>query len=323
MQAIAIRDNQDIMQAINTDLLDRFISFIDAKPATIATYSRNLRQFFTWLAANGISSPTRADVITYRRHLEASGHKPATITGYIVAVRQFFKWTESEGIYSNVGVNVKGAKIDNTFKKDPLTSRQAKEVLARIDTDTLTGKRDHAIMVLMMTCGLRTIEVIRANVEDMRTLGNETVLYIQGKGRDEKADCVKLAPETEAAIRAYLSIRGKTSSDAPLFASESHRNAGERMTTRSISRIVKDGLRAAGLDSERLTAHSLRHTAGTLNLLNGGTLDETQQLLRHAKIDTTMRYLHHMDRVKNDSEYRIAAAIFGSDPVKRNRRPKP
>jgi len=82
------------------------------------------------------------------------------------------------------------------------------------------------------------------------------------------------------------------------------------MTTRSISGIVKDRFTGAGYDSERLTAHSLRHTAGTLNLLNGGTLEETQQLLRHSNINTTMIYLHHLDRAKNNSEARIAAAIF-------------
>ena len=82
------------------------------------------------------------------------------------------------------------------------------------------------------------------------------------------------------------------------------------MTTRSISRIVKDRLVDAGLNSDRLTAHSLRHTAATLNMLHGGTLDETQQMLRHSKIDTTMIYTHHLERVKNRSEDRIAAAIW-------------
>jgi len=69
-------------------------------------------------------------------------------------------------------------------------------------------------------------------------------------------------------------------------------------------------MRAAGFNSERLTAHSLRHTAGTLNLLHGGTIQETQQLLRHSNINTTMIYLHNLNRANNHSEARIAAAIF-------------
>ena len=83
------------------------------------------------------------------------------------------------------------------------------------------------------------------------------------------------------------------------------------MTTRSISRVAKENLVAAGLESDRLTAHSLRHTAATLNLLNGGTVEETQQLLGHANIKTTLIYSHALERAKNESENRIAAAIFG------------
>ena len=95
-----------------------------------------------------------------------------------------------------------------------------------------------------------------------------------------------------------------------LFVSTSNNNKGQRLTTRSISGIVKKRLKAAGYTSNRLTAHSLRHTAGTLNLMNGGTLEETQQLLRHSNINTTMIYLHHLERENNQSEKRIADALF-------------
>ena len=82
------------------------------------------------------------------------------------------------------------------------------------------------------------------------------------------------------------------------------------MTTRSISRIVKDHMIAAGYNSDRLTAHSLRHTCATLNLLNGGTPQETRQLLRHTSLNTTMIYSHALERANNQSEARVAAAIF-------------
>jgi integrase/recombinase XerC len=83
------------------------------------------------------------------------------------------------------------------------------------------------------------------------------------------------------------------------------------MTERSVSRIVKNHLIAAGFNSDRLTAHSLRHTAATLNLLNGGTPEETQQMLNHKSIVTTQIYVHALERAKNQSENRIAAALFG------------
>ena len=140
--------------------------------------------------------------------------------------------------------------------------------------------------------------------------GDNTVLYIQGKGKDEKSDYVKMVPQVEEAIRDYLRARGVTNNEEALFISTSN-NKGSRLTTRSVRGIVKDHLTAAGYDSDRLTAHSLRHTAGTLNLINGGNLQDTQMLLRHSNINTTMIYLHNLERDKNNSEYRIADAIFG------------
>jgi site-specific recombinase XerD len=84
-----------------------------------------------------------------------------------------------------------------------------------------------------------------------------------------------------------------------------------RLTARSISRMIKNRLKDAGYDDSRLTAHSLRHTCATLNLLGGGSLEETQQLLRHKDISTTQAYSHALTRAKNNSESRVASAIFG------------
>lgn len=82
------------------------------------------------------------------------------------------------------------------------------------------------------------------------------------------------------------------------------------MSTRSISGIIKARLRSAGYDSERLTAHSLRHTAVTLSLLGGNSLQEVQQFARHSNIATTQIYAHNLDRAKNKCENTIANAIF-------------
>ncbi len=179
-----------------------------------------------------------------------------------------------------------------------------------MNTDTLKGKRDFALIALCMTTGIRTIEVRRADVGDLSTMAGFTVLYVQGKGHDEKADFVKIAEPVEDALRLYLKER-KAKDKEPLFASTSNNNRGKRITTRSISRIIKDSLVNAGYNSDRLTAHSMRHTAATMNLLNGGTLEETRQLLRHTSINTTMIYAHNLERMANESENRIAGAIFG------------
>jgi integrase/recombinase XerD len=292
-----------------TDLEARFIAYLDAKPRTIDTYRKALKQFFTYLADNGITRPERTTIIAYRDSLLAE-KKPTTVQTYMVTVRLFFRWAAQEGLYPNVADKVKGAKLDKAHKKDALTANQARTILQAIDRGTLAGKRDYAILALMMGGGLRTIEVSRANLEDLGTAGGSAALYIQGKGRDEKTDYVKLPQPVEAAIRDYLKARGKADGKEALFTSTSNNNAGKALSTRSISGIVKEAMRAAGLDSERLTAHSLRHTAATLNLLNGGSIQETQQLLRHSNIGTTMIYAHNLERAANNSEARIAAAIF-------------
>ncbi|MGF3072257.1 tyrosine-type recombinase/integrase [Facklamia sp. P13069] len=306
-------NNNPITTANNVDFgefYNMFINYIDASENTIKTYTRAIKQFIKFMYDNGVTQPKREDILRYRQTLLEDGKKASTIQNYIIAIRQLFNFTEAKGLYPNIAKGVKGAKISKSHKKDYLTSKQAGSVLNRINTDDLKGLRDYAIVALMLTGGLRTIEVSRANIEDMRAVGDSTALYIQGKGRDDRTEYIKVIAEVEEAIRAYLSARGQTDFKAPLFASTSNNNAGERMTTRSISGIVKTALVDAGFNNDRLTAHSLRHTAGTLNLLNGGTLEETQQLLRHQNIGTTMIYLHHLEREKNNSEARIGKAIF-------------
>jgi len=121
-------------------------------------------------------------------------------------------------------------------------------------------------------------------------------------------------PEVAAAIREYLMFRdnGKTvgnSEDRPLFESSSDRNTGQRIT-RSLRRIIKGRMRAAGFDSERLTAHSLRHTAITQALLAGSPLQEVQQFARHNSINTTQIYAHNLDRLQSSCEANIVSVIF-------------
>lgn len=297
-------------QAFDMALADRFVQFIDARARTIQEYSKAINRFLHYLQDRGIVQPQRADVLAYRAELMAT-LRPSSVQFHIVALRQFFRWTAQEGLYPNIADNIKGAKQDNTFKKDPLTSMQVSTVLNAIDRDTPKGARDYAMLFLMVTTGIRCIEVARANVEDFRPCGDTMVLYVQGKGHDERSDYVKVEPPVETAIRDYMAFALPSAKDRqPLFVSLSNHNNSMRMTTRSISRVAKERMRAAGLNSSRLTAHSLRHTAGTLALMNGATLEETKDLLRHSRLDTTMIYSHHIERAKNNSESKICQAIM-------------
>lgn len=297
-------------QSIDATLFNRFISYLDSTEKTIQTYTRALRQLFNYLSFNGITQPTREDIIAFRDELKASGHKPTTVQNYITATKLFFKWTAQERLYPNIAEHIKGAKLNREHKKDYLTSRQVKTVLDAIKRDNLKGLRDYAMLTLMITGGLRTIEVVRADISDLRNVGEFTVLFVQGKGKEEKTEYIKIAPEVERAIRLYLTERGSTAENEPLFTSTSNNNAGERVTTRTISKIVKERLKSAGYDSNRLTAHSLRHTAVTLSLLAGKDITEVQQFARHSNITTTMIYNHSLDKAKNSCSEAISKAIF-------------
>lgn len=298
-----ITNTTELISPINDDMFHSFMQYIDVKDKSLETYTRSLKQFFNYITVNGITEPTRQDIVQYRETLKAD-KQPATVQLYMIAVKQFFKWTDKAGIYPNVADNVKGVSVSKGMKKDYLTTGQVKDVLSRIDTETVKGKRDYAIIALMVTCGLRDIEVSRANIADLRTRQNSTVLYIQGKGKDDRESFVVVPDSLETVIRDYLKARGGNSK--ALFTSNSNHGKGDRLTTRSISRIVKTAMINAGLDSDRLTAHSLRHTAVTQALIAGQTLQEVQQFARHSNINTTLIYAHNLENEKNECSGKLA-----------------
>jgi integrase/recombinase XerC/integrase/recombinase XerD len=292
-------------------LIARFLAAQDVKPSSKKTYERSLRPFLTWLQRSGAQSPTRETVLSYKAALEAQGLSALTVSLYLVAVRKFFEWAESVKLYPNVARGVKGAKRSRGFMKDPLTVSQVKELLESVDRSTLQGKRDYALLNLLVRTGLRTVEATRANVGDIRQESGEVVLWIQGKGRDSKDEFVLLTAETLKPIQDYLGGRGGAAETSPLFASLSDRNRAGRLTTRTASRIAKTKLQGIGLDSERLTAHSLRHTAITLSLLGGATIQEAQALGRHSNINTTLIYAHNINRIAQAPERKIDALLAG------------
>lgn len=299
-----------VSRDLTHDMLGRFIAYLDASPKTIETYTKALRQLFNYFSIHSINKPTREDILSYRDELKSLGYKPTTIQNYITAAKIFFSWTAQEGFYPNIAERLKGAKINKEHKKDYLTSNQVKEILSLINCNTLKGLRDYALASLMVTGGMRAIEVVRADVGDLRTLGNNTVLYIQGKGREEKAEYIKISSPVERALRSYLAKRGEHTNSEPLFTSTSNNSNGKRLSTRSISSLIKNLFRRAGYDSDRLTAHSLRHTAVTLSLLAGKDITEVQQFARHANIATTMIYNHSLDKAANSCGDAITASIF-------------
>ena len=307
---ISQSSSQLAISSLSPDLYINFLSFLDVKEKTVDTYRKALKRLFHYFMENRITRPIRSDLIAFREELKATC-KASTVKTYLTATRLFFRWLEQEGIYKNIADKIKGAKVEHGHKKDALTVDQVKDVIDTFkESDDSTAKRDYAIFVLMVTCGLRTIEVVRADIEDLRTLGNKTVLYVQGKGKDEKSEYVIITREVEKEIRSYLATRKDATNKAPLFSSTSNNSKGKRLSTRTVSGLVKDSLVKTGLNSSRLTAHSLRHTAVTLSLLGGSTLQEARQFARHSNIATTEIYAHNLERIANPCEGIVSSSIF-------------
>jgi integrase/recombinase XerC len=293
-----------------------FVDDLQVKDSTLNGYKVCLRQFALWMGDNCITQPTRDDIKAYRRYLDTQDFTAGTKSQYLRAVRAFFRWAASEGLYENIADGIKGAKVrsDNT-KKEAFSGEDAKIILDSIDRTDEKGKRDYAMILLSITGGLRIIELQRADIGDIKTLRGERVLYIQGKGHDEKDAYKKLFPEASDAIDEYLNARTAYKKNDPLFASVSTnaRQGGTRLTEPSISRMIKTRFKAAGYDSDKLTAHSLRHTANTLLFKSGADLYTVQRFARHADPKTTEIYLHSYNRDADHSEQIIYNEIFNPE----------
>jgi len=288
-------------------LAEAFLASLDVSSSSRATYTRSLKQYVGWLEETGRHSLqlAREDILTYKDFLHDMKLSAYTVNLYLTAVRKLYQWLESQKIYPDITRGIKGVKKPRGFRKDTLTKEQLRETVDAIDTDSLAGLRDYAIFNLMARTGLRDIEVSRATVEDIRQESGQAVLYVQGKGRTAKDEFVLLLPEALKPIRDYLQARGAVEKSEPLFCSNSDRNRGESLTSRSISRIVKQALRDIGLDDERLTAHSLRHTAISLSISGGASLQQAQAMARHNSSETTLVYFHNLQRIEAGAERHI------------------
>ena len=286
------------------ELVDSFINDQDVKQTSKALYRRTLKQYFKWIDEKGylLSEIARTQLLEYKEDLLSSGLSSLTVSSYITSVRRFYEWTEANKFYPNVAKGIKSPKRKQQFKKQPLLPSQATELLNYYQGKAL---RDYAIITLLLRTGLRTIEVVRATVEDITYKGSQRVLMVHGKGRDEKDNFVILTEKSYQPIAEYLKTRKGVKPSDPLFTSTSNNSKGDKLTTRTISQIAKDGLRAIGLDEKSFTAHSLRHTTAVNILRAGGSLETAQFTLRHANPATTQIYtatLEEERRLENSGE---------------------
>lgn len=282
-------------------LIEIFLNSQDIMDKSRETYRWGLKRFFRWMRTTGrtLQTMTPADVVQFKGKLSKERLSPLTVGAYMTAVRRFYGWTETSLIYPNIARSVKTPKGRKGFRKTALTPEEAASLLEHLKGRSL---RDYAIVNLILRTGLRTVEVMRADVGDITRKRGKRILKVWGKGAEDKDAMVIIGEPVWNPIREYLSTRGEVPKDAPLFVTEGKGHRGERVSTRTIQRLCKEALRAIGLDSHEYSAHSLRHTTAVTIIRKGGDLNDVQRVLRHASQVTSQVYTASIEQeVRLDS----------------------
>ena len=238
--------------------LDLRVAAGDISSTTGATYKRGMNKFIRWVDSKSVTV-VNADIIqNWKADLLASGIKPSSINTWLAGVRAFFSWAVGSGLLAvNPTLSVKGVKRKNTGKKhlrSALSDHEVIRVLAQPDRSTKQGRRDYCILALKAYCGVRDIEINRADLCDIDTVNSYPVLRVQGKGATEKDDLVVVYHmNAQEALFDWLAVRGNK--PGALFVSLSHRSSGERLGLSAIRHLVIGYYRGAGIIDERKTSH--------------------------------------------------------------------
>ena len=286
-----------------TELEERLDGFVNEYLAskskeTAGTYRRTLNEFERFFALQLQRPPheqfrfREADVEAYKRHLtETRELSQVSVSTYLTGLRRFCQYLVDRGdLTVNPARAVKGNRRPTEHTRRVLGAADVETLLEAVDTDTLIGLRDRALMALMVYAGLAEIELVRADVEDLEQTLLGHLLRVQGKGHTEKDQQVALDPPAADALERYLDARAGRRPADPLFVSHGRRSDGERLNTRSVRSRVNLHLKAAGLKRPGITPHSLTHTAPLIWLRDGMSLDEVRRRMRHGTLDTTMIY---------------------------------
>ena len=279
--------------------INEFLASHDVSVSSRTTYKNALSQFSKWCKDSLIENPTRESLLLYKLWLDASPLSSFTKATYIVVIRLFFSWLSRNDIYDDVSSGIKGIKrLVKSHHKDSLSFEEIKILLSCIDCTTIIGKRDFSIINLLIRTGIRLKEVSGTLIEDIQMFEHEAKLWVRGKGRAGKDEFVVLTSQTINPIKKYLRERKPKGSQDPLFTSLSNRSFGKSLSIFSLSRMIKKRLRNSGIDSKRISAHSLRHTFGVMAIRAGASLYEVQLAMRHMAPSTTEVYLGDIEKIK-------------------------
>jgi len=303
------------------EFLDIDVSAGDAATDTLKTYTRQLQQFITWCDRHKLNPATviKDDIKKYRRWMiQSKQYKPATIALKLAVVRRFYQAAVEKGLISinpAAGVKPPREKCDPAEKITYLEKAEVETLLRSIpDNGTLKAARDKAMLAIMALEGTRTIELHRANISNLVRQGKNLGVRVEGK---RSIRVVPLTPDIANLLVDYLHMR-ETSGEVlrptrPLFVGAGNRSKGQRISRRGIRSIVDSYLELASLKhtpGRTISAHSLRHTAGTLALHSGAELRQVQDLLGHSDPRTTCIYAHVADRWENNPALKLNIDIY-------------
>ena len=312
--SLTVRNPQQIKPSNINSMLDQFAASLDLKvrsqelaATTALGYVRGARRFVEWSTVNRKGAGLSDTIREWKADMIDGGYAAGSICAWLAGVRALFAWATETGITPyNPASAIRGASRKGTNKrhaKESLTDNESRRLLALPDTSTIQGKRDAAIISIMLHTACRTVELHRANIEDIKTRGGRLVIYVQGKGYHVKDDFL-LIGNAENALQDWLAVRDPKAT--ALFHSLSNRSHSGRLSLPSFRALVMDYMRLAGVQGNK-TTHSLRHTAITKAVSSGLPLQKiSKDLARHSNIDTTLIYYHDLDRFADPVEDHIS-----------------
>ncbi len=311
-------DNHPLEDLSQIYLLQKQIS-----NSTLKSYKIAFKKYIDYLKENNIIYAKTSDIIRYRQHRRALGDSTYYIYIHISVLKGFYhflsvnqKKLNIDKLYAyDIVTPIKNEKINHRINKPILTVKQAKHMILHTKRSRkyIWHYRDHAIISLMMTSGVRRFEIIYAKKSDYQIIDEKAILYIKKKRSADVKEFVKISKGTQKALNDYLD---KRKDDNPyLFISHKNISKQGHLSRTFFADMFPRILKSCGLEDKNITPNVLRQTAGMINLLRGGTLASTQSFLRHKHIESTLVYQEHLERLKDDSAYKIDAFILKEEDL--------
>ena len=258
---------------------------------TTDAYTHNLRDFVEYLlSAVHPKSPSevcREDVEGYLVALYERRTTPTTQARALSALRSFFRFLVSENIVESAPTNFITTPKCGRALPDTLSTEEIDAMLSTIDTSTIAGRRDSAILEMLYSCGLRVSELLSLRMNDLSL--KEGIVRVVGKGG--KMRLVPLSHEAERQLSLYFEVRPQfvtELSDNHIFLNQ---RGGKALSRMAVFNIVERAAAMAGI-TKNISPHTLRHSFASHLLEGGADIRQVQELLGHSNITTTEIYTH-------------------------------